>query len=263
MIQRRSFSELVEQAPFGVAIYAPSGRLTFLNIAQQKRLGVTPEILGTLLNTYNILEDPQLIDSGSMATIERGFAGAVVKLPPLLYQPTLVQAVDRGPLWLETTVFPIKDEQGEVKEVAVVFEDVTDRRRVESEREAIRRRSHQAHTLETLGTLATGVAHDFNNTLAPMGFYLELLRKENLDQSERLDAVTRLEICLERATALVRRIKMSVSSTPGERRPTNLVALLHEAVEFTRSALPSSIQVDLRVKQDGVYSRKRCARTLV
>lgn len=59
-----------------------------------------------------------------------------------------------------------------------VLRDVTERKRLERERAAMRRELHRARRLESLGLLATGVAHDFNTAMAEVRGHAELLRGE-------------------------------------------------------------------------------------
>lgn len=59
-----------------------------------------------------------------------------------------------------------------------VLRDVTERNRLQRERAAMRQELHRAQRLESLGVLATGVAHDFNTAMAEVRGHAELLRSE-------------------------------------------------------------------------------------
>jgi two-component system, cell cycle sensor histidine kinase and response regulator CckA len=60
---------------------------------------------------------------------------------------------------------PVVSEQGDIAGGIVVFADITDRKRAEQERDQMQVRVQAAQRRESLGTLAGGVAHDFNNVL--------------------------------------------------------------------------------------------------
>ena len=73
-----------------------------------------------------------------------------------------------------TIKFPIA--QGEVRRLAGYTIDVTDRRREEADRRALEHQLEQASKHESLGVMAAGIAHQFNNLLAAIKGNLELSR---------------------------------------------------------------------------------------
>ena len=60
--------------------------------------------------------------------------------------------------WLETSKIPLTDTDGNIIGILGAFHDITERKRIEDENIAIQK-------LDSLGTLAAGLAHDFNNVL--------------------------------------------------------------------------------------------------
>ena len=76
--------------------------------------------------------------------------------------------VDGAQRWAHTVRVPYRDEQGVVTGVLVVFEDITERRAREEQYQ-------QAQKMETVGRLAGGVAHDFNNMLTAILGYCDLV----------------------------------------------------------------------------------------
>ena len=74
------------------------------------------------------------------------------------------------------------------KQCAVIFTDITDRKRVEKEREDLQSQLLQAQKMEAVGSLAGGVAHDFNNMLSVITGYTELaLESTELSSHVRTD----------------------------------------------------------------------------
>jgi len=123
------FRALVEQSPLSTQVLSPDGRICQVNAAWEKLWGVTLDQLGD----YNLLQDRQLIDKGIMSQIERGFAGQATEIPPIVYNPADNPLV-RGPVrdrWVRAFVYPIRDVHGGVREVILMHEDVTDRKRIE------------------------------------------------------------------------------------------------------------------------------------
>ncbi|MFL6229230.1 MAG: PAS domain S-box protein [Pyrinomonadaceae bacterium] len=121
------FRTLVEQSPLSKQIFSTDGRTVQVNRAWEKLWGVT---LADLPD-YNILEDEQLVEQGVMPYIKRGFAGEATEIPEIGYVP------DRGEFagqqrWVRAHIYPVKGDGGEVREVVLVHEDVTERRRAEA-----------------------------------------------------------------------------------------------------------------------------------
>ncbi|HVG28180.1 MAG TPA: PAS domain S-box protein [Pyrinomonadaceae bacterium] len=126
-VSETRFRTLVEQSPLSKQILSTDGRTVEVNRAWEKLWGVT---LADLPD-YNILEDEQLAEKGVTPYIKRAFAGEAVEIPEIGYMP------DRGEFagqerWVRARAYPVKDDAGVVREVVLVHEDVTERRRAES-----------------------------------------------------------------------------------------------------------------------------------
>ncbi len=133
----RRFRKLMEQSPFGTAIYGPDGKLLLANSAFGEIWGVTEEVQLEVIRKYSILEDPQMEASGLMPYIQRSFKGEATAFPPTRYE---VQA-DAPPAaagrakWVEGYFYPVLDDAGEVLEVVLLQQDVTLRKRAEDQLE--------------------------------------------------------------------------------------------------------------------------------
>lgn len=132
-ISEARFRTMIEQSPLSIQILSPYGRTLQVNRAWEEMWGTNLEGLGD----YNLLEDRQLVDQGVMPQILRGFAGEPALIPPIAYDreqsvPGLSQ-LDEPTLWVRAYIYPVKDEAGKVREVVLMHEDVTDRKRSEEE----------------------------------------------------------------------------------------------------------------------------------
>ena len=124
------FRALVDQSPFSIQVLAPDGRTLQVNQAWETLWGMP----GAAVTDYNILDDRQLRDKGILPHIERGFAGEALELPPVVYNPQETPELPSPPFrdrWVRAYVYPIKDEGGQVREVILMHEDITERKRTD------------------------------------------------------------------------------------------------------------------------------------
>jgi two-component system, cell cycle sensor histidine kinase and response regulator CckA len=106
---------------------------------------------------------------------------------------------DATEIAIEHTAAPLRDEDGKVRGVILVFRDVTGRRQLEEQL------SH-SQKMEAVGRLAGGVAGDFNNLLTVITGYSELLRGEFSINSSLHRFAEEILYAAERAAALTRQL---------------------------------------------------------
>ncbi|NLH49523.1 MAG: PAS domain S-box protein [Myxococcales bacterium] len=120
------FKGLVEQSPFSIQIMDETGKTIQVNQEWERLWGATLDDL----EKYNMLEDPQLAEVGILPFIKQAFAGESVVLPAVEYSAEKI--LGKGcTRWVQARAFPVRDEAGKIREVTLVHEDITDRKRVE------------------------------------------------------------------------------------------------------------------------------------
>ena len=126
------FRSLIEQSPLSTQVLSPDGTTLRINPALTKLSGLTmADFVG-----YNVFHDEQLIAQGVMPHILRGFSGEAVTLPRVSYKP--VETFPHGAegagaeQWLQTFIYPVKDENGQIREVVLIHEDITEQARAEA-----------------------------------------------------------------------------------------------------------------------------------
>jgi PAS domain S-box-containing protein len=126
------YRTMFEQSPFSIQTFAPDGTTLKVNKAWEDLWGVSEDkILG-----YNVLKDKQLVETGTMPYVKKGFEGEPTLIPAIKYDPNqTLPDVSKVPyLWVRAYIYPVKNEEGEVQEVVLMHEDVTRRKIAEEER---------------------------------------------------------------------------------------------------------------------------------
>jgi signal transduction histidine kinase/CheY-like chemotaxis protein len=78
------------------------------------------------------------------------------------------------PVWVQCNSAPVLDADGNLQQVIVSFSDITERKQAAEEKLRLEGQLQQAQKMESVGRLAGGVAHDFNNMLCVILGHAEL-----------------------------------------------------------------------------------------
>ena len=130
---------------------------------------------------------------------------------------------------LLTSKVPLRDSSGEVVGIVGVYQDITERKRLEEQLQ-------QAQKMEAVGRLAGGIAHDFNNLLTIIRGNADLLRSRPLVETRSTELIDDLRLAADRAAALVRQLLMFSRRQPA--RP-EIVDLNDVVSRLGGSAQPS------------------------
>lgn len=127
-------------------------------------------------------------------------------------------------------------------EVLAIHTDVTEKRELEAQ-------FLQAQRLEGIGALASGVAHDMNNILAPIQLIAPMLREmvEDRDGHAMLETV---DSCARRGAAMVRQLLTFARGAPGARVPLPLQHLVREIGKIMRETFPREISTRVEAALD-------------
>jgi PAS domain S-box-containing protein len=124
-------------------------------------------------------------------------------------------------------------EQGYVEGVLI---DVTERKRLET-------KHLRAQRTESIGALASGMAHDLKNLLAPVKMAAESLQGTNEDESNRT-VLASIGICAEHSLNLVQQVLSFVHGVEGQHVPLHAADLLTGTLSALKGTLLSNIEVE-------------------
>jgi len=134
------------------------------------------------------------------------------------------------------------DETGHPTSVLIVNTDVTESKLLESQ-------FLRAQRMETIGRLASGIAHDLNKVLSPMLLATRILRAKKMEREDRQWLDT-LKINAEHAGGLITQLMSLARGIEGERTPIQLRHLIHETVGVLKRVFPESISIKTRIATD-------------
>jgi PAS domain S-box-containing protein len=131
-------------SPFAMQVYDSKGHSLFVNQSFRDLFGSVPP------PEYCVLKDDQAKATGVLHLFERAFKGEVINVPPRWYDPrkNVQVKVDSGnSVAIETTLFPIFDEQQVLTNVVFVFKDVTAEQVIREENTAINTKLQESNLL--------------------------------------------------------------------------------------------------------------------
>lgn len=195
------FRSMMEQSPLSIQVFSPQGDILQMNDACFRLWNVSKE----LAKNYNILKDQQLLNVGIMPLIQRAFAGERVSISEIEYDlsATLGQGNRK---FVQSDLYPLKDEDGAIRYIILVHQDITDRKRMEEEREKLQEQLVHAQKMESVGRLAGGVAHDFNNMLGVITGHAELALMEINPDQPIYNSLKEIEKAAHRSADLTRQL---------------------------------------------------------
>ena len=136
----------------------------------------------------------------------------------------------------------VRDERGEPESVLIIHTDITEQKKLEAQ--ALR-----SQRLESIGTLASGVAHDLNNILAPILLVSPLL-KTDLPAEEKDALLSLVQASAERGANLVKQMVTFARGADGERVLIQPSHLIEEVAEIAGQTFPKSIALRTKYPKD-------------
>ena len=160
---------------------------------------------------------------------------------------TAIQAADGREIPVSQLILCHRGAQGKMLGLSTIARDLTELERVQAERQALQAQLQESQKLESLGTLAGGVAHDFNNVLAAILGSAAMARDDAAAGRPVLDNLARIEQAAVRARALVQQILTFSRRTPQAQSVQVLQPALDEALSMLRATLPASAHLTLAI----------------
>jgi two-component system, cell cycle sensor histidine kinase and response regulator CckA len=135
----------------------------------------------------------------------------------------------------------IRDEQGRPRTVLGINTDITERKQLETQ-------LLRAQRLESIGTLASGVAHDLNNILTPVLMCSQMLEND-VPESKR-PTLKLIETSALRGAAIVNQVLTFARGVEGERVLIKPNHLIDEMIDIAKKTFPKNIEISSKYPED-------------
>jgi signal transduction histidine kinase len=176
---------------------------------------------------------------GLYSNVPRAKGGEEPK-PILEYRITRPDGAERI---LRRIATAVRDETGAITGIVATVQDVTELRMAQQENQALQRQLYRAQRLDSVGTIASGIAHDLNNTLAGIvGQSGTILQSLPRGDPNRL----RLELIKEAglsANELVAQVLAFVRHEALEQELVELSPFLAQSLKLIRASIPRGVKI--------------------
>jgi PAS domain S-box-containing protein len=144
---------------------------------------------------------------------------------------------------VETHMTLVRSETGEPRSVLIINTDITEKKKLETQ-------FLRAQRLESIGTLASGIAHDLNNILSPITMGVQLLQMKTLDEgSQRTLEIIRQSA--ERGSNLIKQVlSFARGSSEGQKTTLQTRHLIKEIVKILNETFPKNISIQHHFEPD-------------
>ena len=143
---------------------------------------------------------------------------------------------------LQVVVDPIINAAGQYAGAVHIVRDITEKKQMESTVLRLQR-------MEGIGSLASGIAHDLNNILAPVLLAAPFLREEK-DARERNKLIDTVEACAQRGADIIKQLLTFARGKPGVHAPIPARLLLNEMGRLIRETFPRNIELHVKSPKD-------------
>ncbi len=136
----------------------------------------------------------------------------------------------------------VRDREGKPKSILVVNSDITEKRGLEQQ-------FLRAQRIESIGTLAGGIAHDLNNILSPILLGVQALMRKAADERTK-QTLKMIEASAKRGADLVKQVLTFARGIEGERVTIHPAHILNDVKKIIFQTFPKSVRVVTSVAKD-------------
>lgn len=227
LAQLKLLHAALEAAPTGWFVTDANGVIEWVNPAFTRITGYAPaEAIG---------QRPNILSSGRHSTSLYANLWGTIR-DGQIWQGELCNRRKDGSLFFEKlTIAPVRDAEGAIGHFVAMAEDVTGQHELEQQ-------LARSQRLESIGLLASGIAHDLNNMLAPIMLSVSLIKTRHPDR-ETGELLEIMQSAAQRGAGVVQQVLTFARGVEGERVHLDVRPLVKELAQLARETFPREIRV--------------------
>ena len=146
--------------------------------------------------------------------------------------------------------FEVTAFQPAANQFASIFADITDRQKAKEEKARLAAQLQQAQKMESIGSLAGGIAHDLNNILFPISGLSEMLLDDLPPDTPEHKSIEQIHKSAQRGGDLVKQILAFSRQSNPQKLPIMIQPILTEALKLAQSTIPRNIEISSHITTD-------------
>ena len=152
----------------------------------------------------------------------------------LVWRGEIINKRKDGSLYTESMVItPVRDEHNAIVRYVAIKQDITEQKKLEAQLLRTQR-------LESVGRLASGIAHDLNNILSPMLLGPPILR-EAVSDASALEIINSIESSATRGAAVIQQLLTFGRGLDAQRVPIQLRSIVRDMMKIIQETFPKNI----------------------
>ncbi len=193
---------IFEQSPLSIQVFDKNGLTLNVNRAWSELWQRSPD---EVIGNYNVLEDAEARKTGLSDFITASLDNETGFLSEFEY--TYAPKGDTGgQRFLKCIIFPVKDVNNTVHKAVLMHEDISVQKQAEQDRLNLEKQTQRAQRMETIATLAGGIAHQFNNALFVITGNIELMQEDSPFDDKTAEKLRIMKDSADRMANLTRQL---------------------------------------------------------
>lgn len=250
---------IIDSLPVATFIVDSNKKVIYWNKAIEELTGLPREaILGKgdlqYAEPFYGKRRPILIDLvlGGQGNDESGYLNLKKSRRDKIEASTWCPALKSGKRLLYGSASVLSDEKGTVFGAIESISDMTENYEMEQEKKELQAQLLHAQKLKAIGTLAGGVAHDFNNIIHAIQGYTDILLRQRSSGHPDYTKLLAISKSAKRASELTNQLLLFSRKAKSELRPMDLNLEIREVNGLLERIIPKMIEIELLLS-DGLH----------
>nr|WP_265593890.1 PAS domain S-box protein [Haloferula sp. BvORR071] len=228
----REQATLLDKAHDAIVVCDLEQRIIFWNRGAERLYGwPAEEALGKMVADL-MFPDLSVFQGATRSTLANGeWAGELEQ-----------QTRDGSTVTVEGRWTAVRDEHGNTKSILTINTDITERKKLEEQ-------FFRAQRMESIGTLAGGIAHDLNNVLAPIMMSIDLLKSYSPEPRAQ-QVLEMIGVSTRRGADMVDQVLTFARGVEGRRTKVDLGLVALEVVKIAEETFPKNINIEIDANTD-------------